>query len=92
MAELELTLPRLLSVWWLIMWRGVIGGFAVGFFIGFILGLVRAMAGFQPTGLYLNLAMGLVVGMFWWPFVTRMALKKHYKDFRIALIPREQVS
>ena len=29
---------------------------------------------------------GSVVGLFWWVFVIKMALQKHYSDFRIVLI------
>jgi len=34
-------------------------------------------------------AIGLLVGLIWGLVVVRMALKKQYGDFRVALIPKD---
>ena len=96
--ELEITKRRLLSIWWLIIWRGlVIGvliGMVVGAIVGFIVGVAMAMtmhpldmAQVQQTARIASLIVCIPLGIVWHLFVLRMALKKRYKDFRIVLMP-----
>ena len=79
--ELDLTWSRVMSVWWLIFWRGSIGallvGGVIGFIIGFIFGVLRIPG--IPGG---------IGGLLWFVLVVRMALGKKYQGFRIALLPR----
>ena len=86
MQELELTWQRILSIWWLLIWRAALGGFAIGFAIGLVIGVIAFVIGHRP-GFAFNFGVGLVIGLVWWPFVIRMALQKEYKGFRIALLP-----
>jgi hypothetical protein len=89
MEEVELTVTRLLAVVWLILWRGIVGATVIGFLFGFVLGIVwfAAMRAALPPAL--GLGIGAVIGLGWYPFVIRMALKKKYKSFRIALVTPE---
>ena len=88
--ELELTMGRALSISWLIIWRGIAGGLLIGAVIGAILGAILALAGMDVGQISLVTApVGVVVGLVWWVFCIRMAMKKKYRDFRIALVPRE---
>jgi hypothetical protein len=89
MQELEVTLGRVFSVWWLLAWRGTLGAVLIGGVVGFIIGFVGALAGVrQETIASLSTIAGGLVGLGWAIVVVRMALRKHYGDFRLALVPR----
>ena len=92
MQELEITWPRVLSVWWLFAWRGFIGAFLISLVVGFIIGLVgRLLLGYpqEQTALLAGLA-GALVGIAWSLVVMRMALKNVYSEFRVMLVPNAQ--
>ena len=80
-------LQPLPSVWWLMMWRGTLVGLVVGGTVGIIGGFLIALAGHPELGGIGGSIAGLIVGPFWWMLVVHMALKKKYKEFRIALVP-----
>jgi hypothetical protein len=90
MQELEANLGRLLRIYWLFIWRSVLGALLIGFTLGFIVGVV-----FSLLGVPLTLAkttggvLGMVGGVGWGLFCLKMALEKKYRDFRIILVPRE---
>ena len=90
MQELEPTWPRVLSVWWLISWRGIVGavllGAAAGFVLGFVVALLQLPEQIITVG---GGVMGGIIGLVWVVVVIRMALRKKYGDFRIALLPRD---
>ena len=89
MQELKPTLTRTISVWWLIIWRGVLGAAIIGSVAGLILGIVGAIIGASPTTIAAAGGfIGLPIGIAWMIIVVQMALRKHYRDFRLALIPR----
>jgi hypothetical protein len=88
MQELEITWPRILRIWWLMVWRGLIGGVVLGFIIGFVIGFIGAMLGFPEKEIIIfNVILGLLWGFAWAMVVTRMALRKRYADFRLVLVP-----
>jgi cation transporter-like permease len=88
MQELEATWNRSMPVWWLLLWRGIVGGFVFGAIIGAIAGVAAALLGGSVQDVVLfNSVLGPVVGIVWATFVVRMALRKKYAGFRIALIP-----
>ena len=89
MEEVELTWARLLAVVWLILWRGLAGGMGIGFVVGFIFGMAWFLAQHSQPPAAITLSLGGLVGLIWYPFVIRMALRKKYKGFRIALVPPE---
>jgi hypothetical protein len=81
MQELEVTLSRAISVSWLLLWRStVFGGIA-----GAIFGVTRSVLGL-PVESALPLIAGGIAG-FVFIVVVRMALRKKYRKFRIALLP-----
>jgi uncharacterized membrane protein len=91
MQELEPTWARAISVWWLIIWRGVVGAGVIGGVVGFIIGFVGGAVGASATALSIGSSgAGLVIGTVWMVVVVRMALRKQYGDFRLALVPRSQ--
>jgi uncharacterized membrane protein len=89
MQELEPTWGRALRVWWLIVWRSMLGaivfGAIVGGIFGFVVGILQLPAQIITTFAPL---LGGSIGLVWAVMVTRMALRKRYSDFRIALVPR----
>src|SRR4029077_12710747 len=89
MPELEVTWSRVISVWWLLAWRSVVGGVLLAFIFGCIIGVGAAFAG--TTGPVVSVIAGLgggIIGLCWAIAVVRMALRKHYGDFRVVLAPR----
>jgi ABC-type Fe3+-siderophore transport system permease subunit len=89
MQELEVTWRRVMGVWWLVAWRSVVGAVLIGAAIGFVIGSVGALAGIPEQSLtILGTAAGAIVGLVWAIVVVRMALRKQYSDFRLALVPR----
>jgi len=89
MQELEPTWGRMLAVWWLIFWRSLIGSFVVGAVIGFVFGFIGRLLGVSQTVHQILPILGGLAGLCWSFLVIRMALRKRYGDFRIALVPLE---
>ena len=89
MQEMEITIGRLLRIFWLFMWRATVGGAIAGAIAGFVIGFAMGVAGStrEHIALVTSLA-GLVAGAIWSIVVLKMALEKQYRDFRIALIAR----
>ena len=85
--DLELTWSRVLAVWWLIIWRTAILGSIALLVLGLILGFVLGALGVDRATLNL---VGQIFGMAVYAFTIlvtlRMALKKRYGGFRIALV------
>ena len=87
-SELEPTLKRTLSVWWLIAWRGTLCGALMGGLLGAVIGMVWLALKLSPQNLQIVASStGAVVGLAWGFIVLRMALRKRYNGFRIALVP-----
>jgi tetrahydromethanopterin S-methyltransferase subunit C len=95
--EVEINIRRLLSIWWLIVWRGVVLGFLLGAVVGAVVGAITGMimamtihpldlAQVQQTARATSLVVCVPLGIAWYAVVIRMALRKRYKDFRIALV------
>ena len=87
MQELEPTWKRALSVWWLILWRGIVGSVLLSIAIIALVDALAALIGIESKAL--NMIGALVVwlgSIVWGVVVVRMALQKRYRDFRLALI------
>jgi hypothetical protein len=88
MQELDATWRRVRSVWWLIVWRAAVGGGLLGALVGFIMGFIEAAFDVSPQMITLTSAIaGAIVNLIWSLFVIRMALRKKYGDFRLAVVP-----
>ncbi len=87
--EIEVTWKRLRSVWWLLFWRGGVVGFGGGYAIATAVGFA-ALSLVPGLPIWAGESYGLVVGFVWlfpvYLWVTRSALRKQYKTFRIALV------
>jgi hypothetical protein len=88
MPELEVTWQRAARVWWLIVWRALLGGVLLGAVIGFIIGLIGAAMGWpQQSTIGFSTIAGALVSAAWGLVVVRMALRKKYIEFRLVLSP-----
>jgi hypothetical protein len=88
MQELDPTFSQALRIWWLIMWRGLLGASLIGAASGFVLGVVGLLAAIPaPTISLAGGVLGACIGIGWMIVVVRMALRKRYGSFRLALIP-----
>jgi hypothetical protein len=88
MNETEITWPRVLSVWWLLTWRTLVGALLISFATGFVIGFLGELSGwpkFQST--LASALVGWIAGLAWAVMVTRMALSKRYGDFRLTIVP-----
>jgi ABC-type uncharacterized transport system permease subunit len=89
MQELQVSWARIFSVWWLLVWRTALGGLVLGFGVGFLIGLVGAFFGVPgEASTVLAGVLGWVVSLGWGVIVVRMSLKKQYREFRLAVVPR----
>jgi len=88
MEELEPTWGRVVSVWWLLAWRSMVGAFLLGAVAGGIFGFFAALANWPADSIQTGASiLGGVIGVLWAIVVVGMALKKQYGSFRIALVP-----
>jgi hypothetical protein len=83
----QLRLHQLFRIWWLRTWRGALGGvvavapFAIGFYLP-----DRAHIRSAPIRVMEQTVIVIIGGAVAYA-VSRMALAKRYRDFRIALLP-----
>lgn len=88
MQELEPTWGRVLSVWWLVAWRSAVGALLLGAAVGFVFGAIAALQNWPADKIQMvSSVLGGLIGVLWAIVVVRMALKKQYSNFRIALVP-----
>ncbi len=88
MQELDPTWGRMMSVWWLLAWRTLVGAVLLGALTGGVFGVFAALADWPADKIQsVSAVLVGVIGALWGIVVVRMALKKQYGDFRIALVP-----
>jgi hypothetical protein len=86
MREIEPGWNEIVRVTWLLLWRAVAGGFVMSFLLGLIVNSAALFVLGRILGTQANLVIGVAVALIWWPQVVRMALKKRFRGFRLALI------
>src|ERR1051325_10567387 len=87
MQELVPTWKNALSVWWLITWRGLVGFLFLVFAIAVLVDSLATLIGGRSGTFSIIGAIGAwVLSIFWGLVVVRMALRKRYRHFRVALI------
>jgi len=87
MPESDLTWSRVVRIWWLILWRTLVGGFILGLLfniLAIIVGEVSSTS-FSIVSVVGRIGGG-ILGVIWGIVALRMALRKEYRDFRIALV------
>jgi hypothetical protein len=89
MQELEITWERVVRVWWLLVWRGLVGGWLIAIVLAYILGFAGAALGLDlPTTSAFVTGVSALAGLAWGLVVTRMALKKSYQEFHLTLVKK----
>jgi hypothetical protein len=89
MHEVEMTPERLMRVWWLLAWRGLLGGWIIAVTLAFLIGEAGGRLGIDfPMVAAIATALSWLAGLTWGFFVVKMALKKNYQDFRLALVAK----
>lgn len=93
---LEVSWGRTIRVWWAMAWRCLLAvplGALVGCVIGFVIGVIGGALRLDTTQIQIlvqvvTVPIGLVLGGLVGIWATRAVLRKSFKEFRIALIPR----
>jgi len=89
MQELEITWERVMHVWWLLVWRGLLGGWIFAVALAFLIGEAGGRLGFDfPTTAAVATPLSWLAGLAWGLVVVKMALKKNYQEFRLALVAK----
>jgi hypothetical protein len=89
MQELEPTWARTISVWWLIAWRTFLVSSILAMLGGAGQGALEMWSSASPgVSRWVPGIVASILDAIWFVIVVRMALRKHYKEFRIALLPR----
>jgi len=92
MSEIEfvqVTWMRAFKVWWSLLWRSLLFGFLAGAGVGLILGFIMGLAKVEPETIKAVCTIaGYIVSVPVGITVTKIVLKKHYSDFKIALITK----
>jgi hypothetical protein len=89
MQELEITWERTARLWWLLAWRGLLGGWILAVALAFLIGEIGAWLGIDfSVAAAIATALSWLAGLAWALFVVKMAMQKKYKDFRIALVAK----
>jgi hypothetical protein len=86
MQRIEPGWERLISVCWILIWRGALGGALFGFVPGLVVNLMFGLASGIVLGACASKAAGLLVTLLWWTVAVRIALRKKCNDSRIALV------
>ena len=85
--ELRVSWQRIVSVWWLVVWRGMTGGIVLSLLIGLAVGAIANEIGLsRDEALFISEVGGGNVMLLWGVIVVLMALRKKYRSFRIALV------
>jgi hypothetical protein len=85
MRELEVTWRHVLSVGWLITWRGFLGAFSIAVVITNLFGVAGVLNTPGQEPVYVRVVGATASGV-WGLFVLRMALEHRYRAFRIVFV------
>jgi uncharacterized integral membrane protein len=77
-----------ISVWWLIVWRTIAGKLILVVIAAVILTLVGGAIDLPfSIGRIVARIIGALIAAFWLTAVVQMALRKHYGEFSLVLVP-----
>lgn len=92
MTELELTWIRTIKIWWGLVWRMMVYSILLGLLISFPVGILSAAFSFdQPTIDMLAQGIAAAISLLLGIWILRVVLTKNYSDFRIVLVPSDEV-
>lgn len=88
----DFTGKHVLSIWWALLWRGVVYGIPVGFVLGALVGVVVAALERPDLVDLVGAMLGTVIYVPVSFIITTIVLKKRYGSFSIRLLPHESAS
>ena len=88
-VDLEISIERVLPVWWALMWRIVLFGALVGAFLGFCGGLIVGAAGHPELGAAVGALLGWLGSIPVSFVVLKVVLRKRFNGFRIRFVKIE---
>lgn len=92
MNTAEVTLGRVVKIWWFIIWRTVLFSAIAGIVLGFLLGLLLLFVGMaEATKQGIAEIIGALITVPIGIWVVSQLFEKKFSDFRIVLVPRESV-
>lgn len=89
MTSSDLTLERVLTIWWAFAWRAGLSSLLAGAAAGFIGGVIVGAAGAGNLGAAVGGVLGWLASIPCSVWALREALRKSYASFDLALTPRE---
>jgi hypothetical protein len=91
MKVVELTWPRVIKIWWSLVWKALLIGFLVAVILKFAVGFVGTAIGMDEDSIRLIAqAIVIIATNIVWIFVLRWVLKDQYSDFRIAMVTDDE--
>lgn len=88
MEEIEITLEKILPVWWAFVWRAMLVTMLVGFVLGGIGGFIAGASGNPRLAGTVGALLGWLASIPVSIWALKAALSKNYGSFSIALIKR----
>jgi len=83
---LDVTLERVLVIWWSLVWRTLVFGIVVGAVLGFCGGFLVGFAGHPELGTAVGLILGWLGSIPLSIVLLRIVLMKKYPEFSIRII------
>lgn len=91
MTTAEVTLGRVLKIWWFLIWRTVLFSALAGFVLGFLLGIILLFVGLpEQTKQIIAEAAGLLISIPIGIWVLSQIFTKSFSDFRVVLVRKDE--
>jgi uncharacterized membrane protein YjjP (DUF1212 family) len=88
----EFTGKHVMSIWWALLWRGVVYGIPIGFILGAIVGVVVAALGRPDLVDFVGAMLGTIIYVPVSFLITMIVLKKRYGSFSIRLMSHDSAA
>jgi Mg/Co/Ni transporter MgtE len=82
----EITLKKILSIWWSMIWRALLVSILVGAILGFIVGFTLAVAGARQLGDPAHMLLGWLGSIPVSIWALKTALSKKYGGYSVVLM------
>ena len=86
MNDIDITIGKVLPVWWAMIWRAMLGSVVAAFVLGVFIGLTMAAAGYPRMGGVAAALAGYLVSVPISVWALMLALKKNYSEFQIVFM------
>ncbi len=89
LQEDDLTLDKLLSIWWALIWRSFLLSIIAGFALGLVGGLIVGMFGRPDLGAAVGGVLGWLGSLPSSLWALKKALEKNYNGYRIGVLKQD---